>query len=214
MNDIQQLDKVSLHFRSFCLLEEYREAQDMMEMIQSGWESEYLKMNETENFQIQYILSFAKKMTEGSNVVSDKPDKEVFMDFNCTAAEYAATFKCFNHIAVSCSQLPDLIDEYADMAILINLFCKRLKEGLLVPDIEILLQTDDAVYLKDLNNGKISITDSAEFVSQYYADCGRIFYVDTQNEWAEIIHDCGAFQRFAPVLDRKILRNIARRAIN
>jgi hypothetical protein len=77
------------------------------------------------------------------------------------------------------------------------------------------MQTDSAIFLKDLNIGSISITNSAELVCQIYAGYERIFYLDTESRWTEIIHNRGLFQRFAPVNDENILRIItARTAAN
>ncbi|MDR2119544.1 MAG: hypothetical protein LBP64_01535 [Tannerella sp.] len=207
--ELDQLDKVTLHFRFICPLEEYREVQTLITMIGIGREADLMEINETADRQMGNILSFGKKMTEGTKVVSDEPGKEISIHFKCTASEYAAIFKCLNHGAIFYSQLPHEQNINADKAILATLFRNRLRDALLVPDIELLMETDDAIYLKDTGKGKVSITQSAEFISQYYADCGRIFYVDTESRWAEIVHRQGNFMRFDSIEEEEILQLIA-----
>jgi hypothetical protein len=206
--ELQELDHITLRFRSFCPLEEYQEAQHLFELVRALQETGQSDTNDPETIWIRYTLSFAKKMTEGSRVVSSEPDNEVFMDFKSTAAEYAAAFRSLTLGAEFYSRIPSGQDIDADKAILNSLFTNRLKDALLVPGIEVLLETDAAIYLKDLNNGKISITDAAEYVSQYYYKSGCIYYADAENKWAEIVHQHGLFHRFAPIRDEDVQRII------
>lgn len=67
--------------------------------------------------------------------------------------------------------------------------------------------TDDAVFIRDADEGSLSVTNDAERVCQVIMrDCGnvRIFYRDSMRQWGEMIHDHGTFKGFrcmeAPML--------------
>ena len=106
---------------------------------------------------------------EGSGIVSDEPGRQVFVDFESSADEYAIADYNFGFSAEFFSKQPSLTNKLADKAIMFALFRKRLKESILMPDVEIILETDDTIFLKDMDNGNISITNSAEMVCCIYS---------------------------------------------
>jgi hypothetical protein len=79
-------------------------------------------------------------------------------------------------------------------------------------DFEIVVQTDDAVYLVDLDKGRLSVTNDAEAVVQEvlrkHCQNGlrRIVYMDSMGEWAEMVHDGKRFVDFAPAHGPEALR--------
>jgi hypothetical protein len=72
-------------------------------------------------------------------------------------------------------------------------------KSLILPDIEVLKETENGIFLKDLDKDNVSITDSAELVCRIFACNKRIFYENTENQWTELVHDNGVFLRFAPI---------------
>lgn len=197
--------------RCFCPLDEYQAFLKISGMIMTGWRYDRSKeMVTQENRRIADFLSFCHKMTEGSGAVSDKPGQEILMDFACTMSEYEAAIFIFEHSAVYHSKQSDNSDEKAETAILSALTVKRLRQSLLLPDIEILLETEAGIFLKDLDKGNLTITNSAELVCRIFADSKRIFYEDTEKQWAELVHENGVFLRFAPIADDEINRQIKR----
>jgi hypothetical protein len=199
--------EINLHLRFFCPLDEYQEIMKIFKMIMIGRSSE--KADRTATREIPYIadfLSFIHKMTEGSGIVSDKPDQEVFADFECTGAEYEAALFIAEHSAAHHSTLCGNSNRNAETAIHSALFAKRLRQSPVLPDIEILLESEEGVFLKDLDRGNVSITNSAELVCRIFSHSKRIFYMDTEKQWAELVHSNGVFERFAPVSDREINR--------
>jgi hypothetical protein len=85
---------------------------------------------------------------------------------------------------------------------------KRLLQAIVLPDMELLEKTEGGIFLKDLDRGNISITNSAELVCQIFSENNRIFYEDTEHLWTELVHDNGVFLRFAPITDHDIMQYI------
>ena len=59
----------------------------------------------------------------------------------------------------------------------------------------------DVVYIEDLDNGGMSVTNDAENVCEYlYERYGnrRFIYLDTIGRWDELEHDHGKFKGFRP----------------
>jgi hypothetical protein len=210
--DQQILEKVTVHFRSFCPLEEFREALGLFHIMKMGLEMDSQGIEKgLVSRRMLHLITFATKMMEGSEIISDEPGCEVFMDFKCSMAEYAAAFKMLNHGARAFSKNPTEQAE-ADMAISAGLFADYLVGALLQPGIDYLKRTYNGVFLRDLNNGRISITDAVEFVAQYYYDHGAIYYADEEGRWIKIVHHLGVFLGFAPVRDEKTQRVLDKEA--
>ena len=59
----------------------------------------------------------------------------------------------------------------------------------------------DIVFIRDDDDGGMSITNAAEVVvRQVYAEYGdrRIVYRDSMGRWDELVHERGRFRGFAP----------------
>lgn len=59
--------------------------------------------------------------------------------------------------------------------------------------------TDNAVFITDLNQGGMSVTNDADaVVAEIFVDFGnkRIFYVDSDNNHDELVHHLGRFHTF------------------
>lgn len=59
----------------------------------------------------------------------------------------------------------------------------------------------DKVFIVDLDNGSMSVTNDAENVVAYlYERFGdrRFIYCDTMKRWDELVHDHGKFLNFKP----------------
>jgi hypothetical protein len=193
---------MNLHLRCFWPLEEYQTFLKILTMMVTGRHHDRLEKAETkEDRLVARFLSFCNKLTAGSGAVSDRPGEEVFVDFECTASEYEAAIFVFEHGARYYSKLSDSSDENTDNAILSALIAKRLGKALILPDIEILEETESGIFLKDSDNGNVSITNCAELVCRIFACNKRIFYEDMEKQWVELVHDNGGFLRFAPVDD-------------
>ncbi|MDR1340421.1 MAG: hypothetical protein LBK58_10270 [Prevotellaceae bacterium] len=192
---------MNLHLRFIWPLEEYQLFLKIFGMMMTGRQHDRLKHQLVADF-----ISFCKKMMEGSGVVSDRPGEEIFIDFECTTSEYEAAVFVFKHGAQFYSKLSDNSNENTDNAILSALIAKRLGNSIILPDIEVLEETENGIFLKDLDKGNISITNSAELVCRIFAHNKRIFYEDTENQWTELVHDKGVFLRFAPVDDISSLK--------
>jgi hypothetical protein len=198
---------MNLHLRCFWPLDEYQTFSKIMGMMVTGQHYDRLEKAETkEDRRVADFLSFCKKLSEGSGVVSDRPGKDIFVDFECTLNEYETAILVFEFGARFYSKLSDNSDENTENAILSSLIAKRLKKSLILPDIEVLNETESGIFLKDSDKGNISITNSAELVCRIFACHKRIFYEDTENQWAELVHDNGVFLRFAPVDDISSLK--------
>jgi hypothetical protein len=197
---------MDLHLRCFWPLEEYQTFFKIMNMMATGLHHDRLEKAETkEDRLVDDFFFFCKKLTKGSGVVSDRPGEKIFVDFECTASEYEAAVFVFEHGARYYSKLSDNSNENTDNAILSAMIVKRLGNSIILPDIEILKETENGIFLKDLDKGNVSITNSVELVCRIFACHKRIFYEDTENEWAELVHDNGVFLRFAPVDDISLL---------
>jgi hypothetical protein len=193
---------MNLHLRCFLLIEEYQEFLKIFKMMMIGRQHDRSEKTVTrEDRLVDDFISFCNKLTEGSDTLSDRPGEEVFVDFECTASEYEAAIFVFEHGARFYSKLSDNSDENTESAILSSLIAKRLGKSLILPDIEVLKETESGIFLKDSDNGNISITSCAELVCRIFACNKRIFYEDMEKQWVELVHDNGIFLRFAPVDD-------------
>jgi hypothetical protein len=198
---------MNLHLRFFCPFDEYYEFLKILRMIMIGWHHDGPGKTVTrEDRCIVDFLSFCSKMVEGSGAVSGRPGKEISVDFECTANEYDAAVFILEHSAIYHSQLPGNNNENAETAILSALIVKRLRRSPVLPDLEILMETETGIFLKDLDGGNVSIADSAELVCLIFADSKRIFYENTGKQWAELVHENGVFLRFASISDDEINR--------
>lgn len=69
-------------------------------------------------------------------------------------------------------------------------------------DYRVVDQTDEAVFIEDLNRGNMSITNDAEAVVEnllhVYGITRRIIYKDSEGRWDELVHDGDKFVDFAP----------------
>jgi hypothetical protein len=70
------------------------------------------------------------------------------------------------------------------------------------------MKTENTIFLKDLDRGNISITNTVRNLFAVFAENKRIFYEDTEKQWAELVHDNGVFLRFEPITDYDILQYI------
>ena len=80
-------------------------------------------------------------------------------------------------------------------------------------DFEVVVITDNAVYLVDLDLGRRSVTNDAEEVVREVLrrHCvngtkKQIIYMDSMGEWAEMVHDGKRFVGFAPAHGPEALR--------
>ncbi|MDR1180681.1 MAG: hypothetical protein LBL13_01705 [Bacteroidales bacterium] len=103
---------MNLHLRCFWPLEEYQTFLKILKMMMIGRQYDRLEDRFVADF-----LSFCKKLTEGSGVVSDGPGEEVFVDFECTMSEYETAVFVFEHGPRFYSKLSDNSDENMDNAI-------------------------------------------------------------------------------------------------
>jgi hypothetical protein len=65
----------------------------------------------------------------------------------------------------------------------------------------IVRSTAEILYIEDVNDGGMSITNAAEHVCDLIHHLHgnlRIVYRDTMGRWDELVHDAGVFLRFAP----------------
>jgi hypothetical protein len=195
---------MNLHLRCFCPPDEYRVFSKLSAIMLTGWRHDVSKGTATrENRRITDFLSFCNKMAKGFGTVSDRPGEEICADFECSMSEYEAAIFVFEHSAVYYSKLCDNSDEQAETAILSALLAKRLYQSLILPDLEILMETETGIYFRDLG-GDLSVADSAALICRIFADSKRIVYVDTQEQWAELVHDDGVFLHFASITDSEI----------
>lgn len=71
---------------------------------------------------------------------------------------------------------------------------------------DVVKHDETAVWIVD-RNGPLSVTNDAEGVcaelALHYMG-SRIFYRDSDGNWDELVHDCGAFTGFKPARDRAI----------
>jgi hypothetical protein len=63
-------------------------------------------------------------------------------------------------------------------------------------------ETDEFVFIEDLDLGNISVTNDAEYVVQTilsaHGNRHRIIYKDSEGQWDELVHDGNQFVDFAP----------------
>jgi hypothetical protein len=202
--------KTSMHFYFFYSLDELNEIASLLKMILIGRHHEQVtKAFTPENLYIAGFISFCEKMIKSSVLFSDKPGQEMFANFECDFDEYEAALFIFEHSAVYHSQLDDNRDKNADTAIHSALIAKRLRQALVLPDLAILVESEEGIFLEDSGRGKISVADSAELLCRIFAEHKRIFYMDTEKQWTELVHSDGVFQHFAPVADSEINRMTA-----
>jgi hypothetical protein len=200
---------MDLHLNCFCPLDEYREFLKISRMIMLGRLNDRLQKTALlEDRRIDDFLSFSGKLLKGSGVVSDQPGREIFICFECTMCEYDTAIFVLQKSAIYYSKFSENNDKNTEMAILSVLMAKRLRDSLVLPDLKILLDTETGIFLKDLDKGNITITNSAELVCRIFAESKRIFYEDTEQQWAELVHDNGAFKHFAPIVDDEINQQI------
>ena len=64
-------------------------------------------------------------------------------------------------------------------------------------DYEIVGTEDGIIFLRDLNFGRMSVTNDAEAVVEHikfqYGRDARIVYQDSEGEWSEIVRDFGPY---------------------
>ena len=151
-NNNLQKSTLTLQFPFFCPLEVFREVIIVIAIMNLRRQTENEEMNENQELYVRRnFISFGEKIMEGAVVVSGKPGTEVSIDFESTAEEYAIAGHNSGSSTQFYSKQPGLTDKYADKAILLALFRKKLKESFLTPDVEILPETGNTLFLKDIN---------------------------------------------------------------
>lgn len=69
-------------------------------------------------------------------------------------------------------------------------------------DFRIVAETDEIVFIEDMNLGNVSVTNEAEYVVQTvlsnHGTRRRIIYKDSEGQWDELVHDGKQFVDFAP----------------
>lgn len=69
-------------------------------------------------------------------------------------------------------------------------------------DFRVVAETDEFVFIEDLDMGSMSVTNDAEYVVQTvlinHGTQRRIIYKDSEGQWDELVHDTNQFVDFAP----------------
>lgn len=70
-------------------------------------------------------------------------------------------------------------------------------------DYRIVDETDEAIFIEDLNLGHKSVTNDAEWVietliHEYGVLTKKVVYKDSEDQWDELIHDGNVFLDFGP----------------
>jgi len=69
-------------------------------------------------------------------------------------------------------------------------------------DFRVVAETDEFVFIEDMNLSNVSVTNEAEYVVQSvlsaHGNRRRIVYNDSEGQWDELVHDGKQFVDFSP----------------